>query len=275
MLETFSFYTHDFLHGRKLAGLGSEAKGILASMWCICARDGAVSDDPFMVARQIGEDPEVVQRHWLRLLPLFKMNRDGSLYARRIQEEREHQSDLSLKRRAAGIAGNQARWARPQQTIEMAEPKIHLAEIVTEMRTLGVLPQAPKPRRKRPQTPVELTDLKSGSFEPFEEVWMMWPMRVSRQDEKTKQWSIVDVERGNRARAERAFQRIVDAGAATPELLYYCAFAYLKNSSLVKKGYVQHVSTFYGTELRTWSEFVEMAKKLQEEANNPEVPSVG
>lgn len=241
MLESFPLYTQDFLHGPKLDGLGAEARGVLVGMWCLCARDGAVSDDPAMIARMIGESPEVVERNWLRLLPLFHQNKDGSLYSRRIKEESDWAKEVSLKRRQAGIAGNLVRWSEPRP--------------------------APKPRKTRPKTTADitLTDLKAGSVEPFEEVWSMWPMKTRKQNRKTGEWEVVPVERGHRAPAERAFQRIVDSGAATPEMLYLCAFAYLKDGDMVKKGYVQHVSTFFGPELRTWTEFLHKARALRDQ----------
>jgi hypothetical protein len=82
--------------------------------------------------------------------------------------------------------------------------------------------------------------------EAFARVWAIWP--VKRPDGHHA--------KGNKIPAERAFQKILDSGAATAAELEAAARAYLTNHPRVQDGFIVFVSTFYGEEKGMWMEAV-------------------
>lgn len=133
-------------------------------------------------------------------------------------------------------------------------------------------PLPPKGGRggRRRKVDVKTTDLLPDSEKYFEILWQDWPKEGTRKVEKFGRMVDMEVrhERGSRARAERAYQKIIDAGVATPRELYVCAYHYWRDAQ--DRGFVQHVATFFGPDKATWREYLERAKatiaKQDEEA---------
>lgn len=99
-----------------------------------------------------------------------------------------------------------------------------------------------------PAKPVSLTPLRSQeAIEAFAELWSIWPPTRTADNKPAK---------GNRVPAERAFQAILDKGAATVEELLSAAKLYLGHHPNVKIGWVAQVSTFFGEEKALWAEGV-------------------
>lgn len=124
-------------------------------------------------------------------------------------------------------------------------------------------PLPPKGGRggRRRKVDVKTTDLLPDSEKYFQVLWEDWPMAGTRKVERFGRMVDMEVvhERGSRARAERAYQKIIDAGVATPRELYGCAFIYWGEAQT--KGFVQHVSTFFGPDKATWREYLTRAKE--------------
>ena len=122
--------------------------------------------------------------------------------------------------------------------------------------------KAKKPKEKK----VRITALKPDSIEAFNEAWACIPPTRRVIDKIINDWVNEPVPKGSRFKAEENFQAIVDSGHATPYELYAAIHAYVNEDANVKKGFYQHVSTFYGPEKATWIQWMERAKQLVAEA---------
>ena len=112
---------------------------------------------------------------------------------------------------------------------------------------------------------VKTTELKPESVEAFQVAWEFIPKVFRKWDQETRDYVDEPVAKGSRLIAERNFQRIVDAGVATPADLCFALQAYVLEGEMPKKGFFQHVSTFYGPEKSTYLEWLERSRQVQKE----------
>lgn len=106
----FKVYPADYLLDSKVDALALEAQGILVRLWCLCARDGSIPNDPGILARRAGVDAKAMRRHWEALLPFFQEEQDGSLFSVRLRKEQEEYQSLIDRRKAGAAATNAKRW---------------------------------------------------------------------------------------------------------------------------------------------------------------------
>lgn len=109
------------------------------------------------------------------------------------------------------------------------------------------------------------TDLKAGSMEAFQAAWDSIPKTVLRWNQGQRRDIEEPVAKGSRAQAERRFQAIVDQGLATPRTLYVAFWAYLNEGEGPRKGYVQHMASFFGPDKATWREWLDRGKQIEAE----------
>lgn len=112
---------------------------------------------------------------------------------------------------------------------------------------------------------LKTTELKADSVEAFQAAWELVPKAATQWDPKQRREVEVAVAKGSRAQAERRFQAIVDAGLAGPRTLYVAFYAYLTEGDGPKKGFIQQVATFFGTEKATWREWLDRGRELEVE----------
>lgn len=120
-------------------------------------------------------------------------------------------------------------------------------------------PAAPTRRVKRLKT----TDLKPGSVDAFQAAWEAIPKTVTRWNQGQRRDLEEPVAKGSRAQAERRFQELVDQGIARPRTLYVAFWAYLNEGDGPKRGYIQHMASFFGPEKATWREWLERAREIE------------
>lgn len=120
-------------------------------------------------------------------------------------------------------------------------------------------------RREGKGKRLRTTDLKPASAEAFQAAWESIPKTVTRWDQSQRRDVEEAVAKGSRAQAERRFQAIVDEGLASPRTLYVAFWAYLTEGDGPKKGYVQHMASFFGPEKATWREWIERGRAIEAE----------
>jgi hypothetical protein len=136
-----------------------------------------------------------------------------------------------------------------------------LSSVVSSKPASGVVPRKP---RKPPK--FKTTHLKPESKEPFESCLELYPKTFRRWDQDLREWIDDPIERGRRLPAEQNFQTIVDEGIADPYLLYFAFYAYITEAPKPKKGYFQHLSTFFGPVAGTFLEWLARGRELQIQA---------
>lgn len=122
-----------------------------------------------------------------------------------------------------------------------------------------------KAKKEKKAPKVKTTELRPESLEAFQEAWVFIPKTFRKWDQEIRDYVEEPVAKGNRLQAERNFQRVVDAGVATPMDLCYALQAYVLEGEMPKKGFFQHVSTFFGPEKSTYLEWLERSKQVQKE----------
>lgn len=109
-----------------------------------------------------------------------------------------------------------------------------------------------KPREKKPEDAALALQLPPHLEPWFEAIWFeVWPEKVICEGE------LVKVERGLKGKARERFGLL--SKQFTPVALYMAARGYIKNHQKVKDGYVQTVSTFFGTGKATYKDYLESA----------------
>ena len=99
----------------------------------------------------------------------------------------------------------------------------------------------------KPPKVVSLEVIKTvGAQEAFRRIWALWPAK--RTDGGRA--------KGHPVEAERAFQKILDSGAATFDELEQAAGLYLTQHPNVAQGYIVNVSTYFGSTKGLWLEGV-------------------
>ena len=139
------------------------------------------------------------------------------------------------------------------------------AEALKEKECRVQAPSAPIPlvtKKQKPPPKVRVTALKEGSFDDFQNAWETVPPTRRVVDKTINDWVNEPIPKGSRFQAEKNFQSIVDSGHATSYELYAAFHAYIQEDAQVKKGFYQHLSTFYGPEKATWIQWMERAKQL-------------
>lgn len=118
---------------------------------------------------------------------------------------------------------------------------------------------APKSKRVPSLTPLRSQDAQ----EAFARVWTAWPAKRPSDGKAAK---------GDKIPAERAFQKILDTGAATVAELEEAALVYLDRHVRVKEGYIVYVSTFYGDQKALWAEIVRVLRDRKASAAAQQMP---
>ena len=119
-----------------------------------------------------------------------------------------------------------------------------------------------KVKKEKPPKKIKTTALKPECVAVFQTTWDSPPKTVRKVDKELNDWVNEPVAKGSRMQAERNFQGIVDSGVATADELCYAFQAYCLEGIGPKKGFFQHVSTFFGPEKATYLEWLERAKQI-------------
>jgi hypothetical protein len=117
-------------------------------------------------------------------------------------------------------------------------------------------------KKEKPPKKIKTTALKPECVAVFQTTWDSPPKTVRKVDKELNDWVNEPVAKGSRMQAERNFQGIVDSGVATADELCYAFQAYCLEGIGPKKGFFQHVSTFFGPEKATYLEWLERAKQI-------------
>jgi hypothetical protein len=99
----FKFFAQDYLCDPGVDEIPPEAQGLLVRIWCVCHIEGSCPLDPEEIARKTRLKLSYVSQHLSRCLPLFEV-RDGRLYSRRMEKEKE--------KSAAASKSAKVRWGR-------------------------------------------------------------------------------------------------------------------------------------------------------------------
>ena len=175
---------------------------------------------------------------------------------------RQETEGFRLKQSGAGKASAEARKVK----FGSANPNAVRTDLEHSSNlTNNQQPSNPKPNnpstqeKKKPSTKNVITSFLEGeeSSRAFGVIWKNWPKRVDGKPSK-----------GERGRAERCFQAIVDSGAASPEELVRCAEIYASSHPNVKDGFVKHVSTFLSLEAGTWVECLDIHRSRRNDASS-------
>jgi hypothetical protein len=123
------------------------------------------------------------------------------------------------------------------------------------------------PATKRPRKEAKVLELTGTDLDYFMAAWKSWPEEV-----KTTKWvpgqgfEKRTVLKGSRQMAMENFKAMLSQ--ATARELYAASVAYLLESPSVKEGFVQNVSTFYGSQKATVLEWLDRARQMIAEQDN-------
>ena len=104
----FQFYASDFLTDYKVVVMSMEARGVYITLLAHSWLERGLPDSEAQLSR-ICAQPENWQELWKEVRPCFE-EKDGRLYSKRMEREREQLKSYIESRKVAGIKGAQARW---------------------------------------------------------------------------------------------------------------------------------------------------------------------
>lgn len=182
------------------------------------------------------------------------------------EERREYMRDYMRQYRASHETNvNSGKQGKPP--LAQAEAEAEAEGKAEEQERPPSAPSVPllKVKKEKPPKKIKTTALNPESVRAFEVAWNKPPKTFNTWSKETKSFEDIHVVKGSRMQAERNFQAIVDAGVATPADLCYAFQSYILEGEGPKKGFFQHVSTFFGPEKATYLEWLERGRELSRE----------
>jgi hypothetical protein len=185
----------------------------------------------------------------------------------RIVNYLEYRERLQEKEGSKAQAMRESRQRKKEVTDGNALPNVTLPASASVDAVVPLLSLDTSLKQKKKNVPrIKTTELKPDSVKAFEVTWNKPPKTVRQWNKDTKDYEEVPVAKGSRMKAERNFQGIVDAGVATAKELCYAFQAYCLEGEGPKKGFFQHLSTFFGPEKSTYLEWLERARQIIRES---------
>ena len=118
----FQFYASDFLTDYKVVVMSMEARGVYITLLAHAWLEKGLPDSEAQLARLCAQ-PENWSEIWGEVRPCFE-EKDGRLYNKRMEREREQLKSYIESRKVAGLKGAQARWgSEDKDSKRIAKPK--------------------------------------------------------------------------------------------------------------------------------------------------------
>ena len=108
-VPAFRFYPGDFLTDRYVRAMPMEARGAYITLLCVEWIEGQLPDDPDQLAPLAGATRAEFRKVWPFIEPCFE-RRDGALYQKRLEAERQKQAEYRERMSARGVLGAARRW---------------------------------------------------------------------------------------------------------------------------------------------------------------------
>ena len=278
----FKFFPKAYLADSKVRMLPREMRSMLVDLWCYCSEDGGIPADTESIALLLGEPIDTTTRAMERLRVFFIVE-DGRLVSTRMRDEASAYQEKCEKLRANASKGGKQTHAKDQASAQAnAKAKTQAdnraksteaeaeAEREKDIKEPASSPAAAvplaiksgKPKKEKKPPKVRTTALKPESVKAFEACWAAYPETFRKWVQGVQDFVDEPVAKGSKFQGELAFQALVDAGVATPKVLYCAIFAYLTEGIMPKRGFFQAVSTFFGPEKATYLEWLERGREL-------------
>lgn len=270
----FKIYAAETLSDENFASWGLAERGAWFTLLCHCWKEGSIPSDLTRLARLCSCNADAMHDIWLGIADRFhEQPGTGRMVCLRLEFERQKSLEESEGKSQHGKKAANARWGKYKtdmlgQCSGNAQPMPDDAhQPQPQPNKEQERPQAaPVPRVKKEKVvKVKTTELKPESVEAFQVAWEFVPKTFRKWDQEARDYVQEPVAKGSRLIAERNFQRIVDAGVATPADLCFALQAYVLEGEMPKKGFFQHVSTFFGPEKSTYLEWLDRSRQVQKE----------
>jgi uncharacterized protein YdaU (DUF1376 family) len=205
-------------------------RGIWITLSARCWADGSIPENPDRMAKLCGCSAQEMREHWSSISTKFSQHPIvGRLISNRIEEERQIAIAKAEKIRGRAQAGAAARWLKDKEELPKQSPSNAEA----------------KPKQKQRVSVHANADLW------FEAIWdEVWPDKVVQDG------AVITVDPGRKAPARDRFR--LHCKTYAPVALYLSARSYIKQDRKVLDGYVQEVSTFFGTKKGTYKDYLEV-----------------
>lgn len=157
----FKFFPQQYLTDSKVRQIAREHRSILLDLWCYCAMDGSIPENPEAIARLIGESVSTTKKV-MAILKVFFVQEGDRLISKRIQTEseayqekcqklRESASKGGLKKVANAIANTRADEHQTGQQMLEQTLKQNPSEVEAEVEKEKDVPAPLEPVTRRPR----------------------------------------------------------------------------------------------------------------------------